>query len=146
MCNQERLAHVTSAGDSLLQLHSIRSSTMPNGFENVALACREFVAIIEAIRIQRQREAKQRPRPDLQRFSQEELCDLGYGAYKDILKSKVRYPPRKAIVTRIADYLEATPQQRNALLLAAKCAPDQINRIISISRGGITPQPMMHLD
>ena len=48
---------------------------------------------------------------------------MAYSSYKMLLNGRVCHPPRQAVMIRIADYLECTPAQCNALLLAAGYAP-----------------------
>jgi hypothetical protein len=87
-----------------------------------APACRAFAAKIEEMLVQRRREAQYRPHK-WKRWTQEEFCDVAYSSYKSLLNGRVHYPPRQSVILDIAEYLECTPAQRNALLLAAGYAP-----------------------
>jgi hypothetical protein len=87
---------------------------------------RELVAEIESVRLKRRNDWAQQSHPECKRFTQEELADLAYSSYKNLLLGRTQRLPNRAQMLQIADYLECTVAERNDLLLAAQYVPEQL--------------------
>ncbi len=79
---------------------------------------------IEMLRLKRKRSYTRHP--EGKRFSQDELCNTVYPSYKNMLLGRTQRLPDRAALMQIADYLECTPAERNALLRAAQYAPEDL--------------------
>lgn len=86
--------------------------------ERTAPECRDFATTIEALLEQRRQQSIWS-----KDWSRDEVCDLVYASYKALLRGVVRRVPRRAVVMQIADYFEASLQERNRLLVAAGYLP-----------------------
>jgi len=87
---------------------------------------RDLLGEIEALRITRQQEVRDRSHPFLKRFTQQELTDESCLTYKNLLVGRsLRVPSRKTI-QQIAQYLECSAEERNTLLLAARYLPETL--------------------
>lgn len=86
--------------------------------------CRDFVAVVEALLVQRRASPVAR-RLLAPSWTRDELCDLAYASYKALVRGQVIHPPKRATVMMVADYLECTGAERNRLLTAAGLAPEQ---------------------
>lgn len=85
----------------------------------------KFLISIEAVRLLRQREYRDRPHPQLKRFTQQELNDEACPTYKNWLIGRSNRLPSRSMLMQIADYLECSLSQRNDILLAAQYVPEQ---------------------
>ncbi len=85
----------------------------------------QLLATIEAVRIRRQEEYRERRHPQLKRFTQQELTDEVCPTYKNWLVGRSRRLPDRAMLMQLADYLECSLSERNDLLLAAQYVPEQ---------------------
>ncbi len=79
---------------------------------------------IEMLRLKRKRTYQRHP--EGKRFSQDELGNMAYPSYKNMLLARTQRLPDRAALMQIADYLECTPMERNALLRAAQYAPESL--------------------
>lgn len=82
------------------------------------------VEAIEAIRAKRKRHFQRHPQG--KRFSQDELSNVAYPSYKNLLLGRTQRIPDRGALLEIADYLECTPTERNVLLRAAKYASEDV--------------------
>ncbi len=80
---------------------------------------------IEAVRITRQEEYREKHHPQLKRFTQQELNDEACPTYKNWLIGRSHRLPSRAMLMTITDYLECSLSERNDLLLAAQYLPEQ---------------------
>src|SRR5207302_5936087 len=87
---------------------------------------RDILEEIEALRITRQEEVRDRPHPFLKRFTQQELTDEACPTYKNLLVGRSQRIPSRQTLMQIADYLECGLAQRNNLLLAARYLPESL--------------------
>jgi hypothetical protein len=85
---------------------------------------RQILTEIEAVRILRQQEHRDRPHPQLKRFTQQELNDEACPTYKNWLIGRSYRLPGRSTIMCIADYLECSLHERNDLLLAAQYLPE----------------------
>jgi hypothetical protein len=92
------------------------------GFFDQTLAIRRLVNVIEQLRLNRRSQWASQAHPLQKRFSQEELRDL-VPSYKNLMIGRTRRLPSRAVVLQIAEYLESTYYETNALLQAAEYAP-----------------------
>jgi MmyB-like transcription regulator ligand binding domain len=94
-------------------------------------ACLAFVATVEMLMARRRTEAGQdQPRRNSdwgpRTWTRAELEDSVYASYKPMRQGRVTRPPRREKVMEIADYLDCSLDERNALLIAAECAPIEV--------------------
>jgi hypothetical protein len=87
---------------------------------------RTLVTEIEALRLKRRAQWQERLHPNGKQFTQEELCDLAYPSYKNLLKGRTLRLPSRVALLGIADYLECALHETNDLLLAAEYMPLQV--------------------
>jgi hypothetical protein len=87
---------------------------------------RDVLYEIEQMRFRRQEEVRERPHPQLKRFTQQELTDEVCPTYKNLLVGRSHRVPSRQSIMRIAEYLECSAQERNNLLLAARYLPDSL--------------------
>lgn len=87
---------------------------------------RELVGEIENLRRARQAHWRELPHPEGKRFTQDELEQLAYGSYKNLLVGRTLRLPTRADLLQIAAYLECTIHETNDLLLAAQYLPEQV--------------------
>jgi hypothetical protein len=80
---------------------------------------------IETLRMKRQRQYADRPRPSLKRFTQQELNDEVCPTYKNLLVGRSQRLPDRQTIINIAEYLECTSDERNDLLVATGYLPLQ---------------------
>src|SRR6266702_5742679 len=85
----------------------------------------QLLEAIEAVRLLRQQEYRDRPHPQLKRFTQQELNDEACPTYKNWLIGRSHRLPSRSMLMQIADYLECSLGERNDLLLAAQYLPEQ---------------------
>lgn len=85
----------------------------------------QFLGTIEAVRIKRQEDYREKRHPQLKRFTQEELTDEACPTYKNWLRGRSQRLPSRSLLMQIADYLECSLRERNDLLLAAHYLPEQ---------------------
>lgn len=89
-------------------------------------ALKAVIGEIEAVRSKRQKQYRElQAHPELKRFTQQELNDVAFTSYKNILSGRSRRIPSRTAIMDIADYLECTTAERNDLLLAAGYIPEQ---------------------
>jgi hypothetical protein len=81
------------------------------------------IAEIENLRVTRQLDYANQPHPLLKRFTQQELNDMACPTYKNLLMGRSHRMPDRRMIICIAEYLECTAVERNALLLAAGYLP-----------------------
>ncbi|MEM8533917.1 MAG: hypothetical protein AAGF95_23940 [Chloroflexota bacterium] len=84
---------------------------------------RQVLTLIEQLRYQRRDTYSKQPHPENKRFTQEELDAVVYHSYKNALKGRTQRLPSRETLINIATYLECSPEERNALLLAAHYLP-----------------------
>jgi PAS domain-containing protein len=85
----------------------------------------QLLGAIEAVRITRQEDYREKGHPQLKRFTQQELNDEACPTYKNWLIGRSNRLPSRSVLVQIADYLECSLSQRNDLLLAAQYLPEQ---------------------
>ena len=85
----------------------------------------QLLGAIEAVRITRQEEFREKFHPQLKRFTQQELNDEACPTYKNWLIGRSHRLPSRSMLMQIADYLECSLSERNDLLLAAQYLPEQ---------------------
>jgi hypothetical protein len=85
----------------------------------------QLLGAIEAVRIKRQEEYREKSHPQLRRFTQQELNDEACPTYKNWLIGRSHRLPSRSMLMTIADYLECSLSERNDLLLAAQYLPEQ---------------------
>jgi transcriptional regulator with XRE-family HTH domain len=85
----------------------------------------QLLEAIEAVRGKRQEDYRDRPHPQLKRFTQQELNDEACLTYKNWLIGRSNRLPSRSTLMQIADYLECSFSERNDLLLAAQYLPEQ---------------------
>ncbi len=85
----------------------------------------QLLGAIEAVRITRQEEYREKSHPQLKRFTQQELNDEACPTYKNWLSGRSHRLPSRSMLMMIADYLECRLSERNDLLLAAQYLPEQ---------------------
>jgi hypothetical protein len=85
----------------------------------------QLLGAIEAVRIARQEEYREKCHPQLKRFTQQELNDEVCPTYKNWLIGRSHRLPSRSMLMQIADYLECSLSERNDLLLAAQYLPEQ---------------------
>lgn len=91
--------------------------------DNALLLVREVAGELEILRKQRQARWHDQRHPQGKRFTQQELVEDVYGAYKNLVLGLTRRIPLRADLLRIADYLECTIHETNDLLAIAQYAP-----------------------
>jgi hypothetical protein len=87
---------------------------------------RDVLEQIETLRLRRQDVVRERMRPLLKRFTQQELTDEACPTYKNLLVGRSRRVPSRKTIMQIADYLECSAAERNGLLLAARYLPESL--------------------
>ena len=85
----------------------------------------QLLGAIEAVRITRQEDYREKHHPQLKRFTQQELNDEACPTYKNWLIGRSYRLPSRSLLMTIADYLECSLSERNDLLLAAQYVPEQ---------------------
>ncbi len=85
----------------------------------------QLLGAIEAVRLKRQEEYREKHHPQLKRFTQQELNDEVCPTYKNWLIGRSNRLPDRSMLMTIADYLECRLSERNDLLLAAQYLPEQ---------------------
>jgi hypothetical protein len=85
----------------------------------------QLLGAIEAVRLKRQEEYREKRHPQLKRFTQQELNDEACPTYKNWLIGRSNRLPSRSMLMTIADYLECTLSERNDILLAAQYLPEQ---------------------
>ncbi|GCF10712.1 MmyB family transcriptional regulator [Dictyobacter arantiisoli] len=85
----------------------------------------QLLGAIEAVRITRQEQYREKSHPQLKRFTQQELNDEACPTYKNWLIGRSNRLPSRSMLMTIADYLECSLSERNDLLLAAQYLPEQ---------------------
>ncbi|MEO8973642.1 MAG: hypothetical protein ABI406_18790 [Ktedonobacteraceae bacterium] len=85
----------------------------------------QLLGAIEAVRLKRQEEYREKCHPELKRFTQQELNDEACPTYKNWLIGRSNRLPSRSMLMNIADYLECSLSERNDLLLAAQYLPEQ---------------------
>src|SRR5258708_32351390 len=87
----------------------------------------DLVHEIEMLRLKRKRTYQRHP--EGKRFSQDELGNMAYPSYKNMLLARTQRLPDRAALRHIADYPECTPMARNALARAAQHPPEILRDI-----------------
>src|SRR5260370_16866555 len=75
---------------------------------------------IERLRITRQEEVRDRPHPLLKRFTQQELTDVSYPTYKNLLVGRSHRVPSRQSILQISSYLHSNPPYLTTFLLPAR--------------------------
>jgi hypothetical protein len=96
------------------------------GSSHISDVLRDILGEIEALRLRRQEEVRDRPHPRLKRFTQQELTDEACPTYKNLLVGRSRRVPSRQSIMQIAHYLECSAAERNTLLLAARYLPENL--------------------
>ena len=84
----------------------------------------DLTQAVEQFRFKQRRRIRKEPHPQQYRFTLEELCDIVYPSYKNLLYGRTQQIPTRATLMRIADYLECTFDERNEILVAARYMPN----------------------
>jgi transcriptional regulator with XRE-family HTH domain len=105
------------------QLPAIKEENAPS--KEQAHVFHQLLGAIEAVRITRQEEYREKPHPQLKRFTQQELNDEACSTYKNWLIGRSNRLPSRSMLMTIADYLECSLSERNDLLVAAQYLPEQ---------------------
>lgn len=87
---------------------------------------RTLIGEIEALRRKRRQHWRENGSRGDKRWSQEELTQLAYSGFHNLLIGRSRRVPSRPAVLRIAEYLECTTQETNDLLVAAEYLPLQV--------------------
>lgn len=106
-----------------VQLPAIQEERVPS--KEHARMFHQLLEAIEAVRLTRQEDYRDRLHPQLKRFTQQELNDEACPTYKNLLIGRSRRVPSRSMLMQIADYLECRLSERNDLLLAAQYVPEQ---------------------
>ena len=106
-----------------LQLPAMKKESAPS--KEQAHVFHQLLGAIEAVRITRQEEYREKSHPQLKRFTQQELNDEACPTYKNWLIGRSNRLPSRSMLMTIADYLECRLSERNDLLLAAQYVPEQ---------------------
>jgi transcriptional regulator with XRE-family HTH domain len=85
----------------------------------------QLLGAIEAVRLTRQEDYREKGHPQLKRFTQLELNDEACPTYKNWLIGRSYRLPSRSMLMQIADYLECSLGERNDVLLAAQYLPEQ---------------------
>lgn len=80
---------------------------------------------IEHFRLKQRHRIRKHPHPQQYRFTLEELCDIVYPSYKNLLYGRTKHIPTRATLMRIADYLQCAFDERNDILVAARYMPER---------------------
>jgi hypothetical protein len=106
-----------------LPIPAIQEESAPS--KEQARVFQQLLGAIEAVRITRQEDYREKRHPQLKRFTQLELNDEACPTYKNWLIGRSNRLPSRPMLMQIADYLECSLSERNALLLAAQYLPEQ---------------------
>ena len=106
-----------------LQIPAIKEESAPS--KEHARVLHQLLGEIEAVRLKRQEEYREKCHPQLKRFTQQELNDEACPTYKNWLIGRSNRLPSRSMLMNIADYLEGSLSERNDLLLAAQYLPEQ---------------------
>src|SRR6266700_545232 len=109
-----------------LHIPAMKEESAPS--KEQAQVFQQLLGAIEAVRITRQEEYREQGHPQLKRFTQQELNDEACLTYKNWLIGRSNRLPSRSMLMTIADYLECTLSERNDVLLAAQCLPEQPER------------------
>src|SRR6266581_1008110 len=105
-----------------LHIPAMKEESAPS--KEQAQVFQQLLGAIEAVRITRQEEYREKCHPQLKRFTQQELNDEACPTYKNWLIGRSNRLPSRSMLLNIADYLECSLSQGNDLLLAAQYLPD----------------------
>ena len=106
-----------------LQLPAMKEERVPS--QEQARVFHQLLGAIEAVRITRQEDYREKCHPQLKRFTQQELNDEACPTYKNWLIGRSHRLPSRSMLMQIAGYLECSLSERNDLLLAAQYLPEQ---------------------
>jgi transcriptional regulator with XRE-family HTH domain len=106
-----------------LQIPAVKEDSAPS--KEHARVFHQLLGEIEAVRLKRQEEYREKCHPQLKRFTQQELNDEACPTYKNWLIGRSNRLPSRSMLMNIADYLECSLSERNDLLLAAQYLPEQ---------------------
>jgi PAS domain-containing protein len=106
-----------------LQIPAVKEDRAPS--KEHARVLHQLLGEIEAVRLKRQEEYREKYHPQLKRFTQQELNDEACPTYKNWLIGRSHRLPSRSMLLNIADYLEGSLSERNDLLLAAQYLPEQ---------------------
>src|SRR6266700_7342144 len=101
-----------------LHIPAMKEESAPS--KEQAQVFQQLLGAIEAVRITRQEEYREKDHPQLKRFTQQELNDEACPTYKNWLIGRSHRLPSRSMLMQIADYLECSLSERNDLLLACK--------------------------
>jgi transcriptional regulator with XRE-family HTH domain len=105
------------------QLPEMKEERMPS--QEHAHVFHQLLGAIEAVRITRQEDYREKSHPQFKRFTQQELNDEACPTYKNWLIGRSTRLPSRSMLMQIADYLECSLSERNDILLAAQYLPEQ---------------------
>jgi len=106
-----------------LHIPAMKEESAPS--KEQAQVFQQLLGAIEAVRITRQEEYREKDHPQLKRFTQQELNDEACPTYKNWLIGRSHRLPSRSMLMQIADYLECRLSERNDILLAAQYLPEQ---------------------
>jgi len=106
-----------------LQIPAVKEERAPS--KEHARVFHQLLGEIEAVRLTRQEEYREKCHPQLKRFTQQELNDEACPTYKNWLIGRSNRLPSRSMLMTIAGYLECSLGERNDLLLAAQYLPEQ---------------------
>jgi transcriptional regulator with XRE-family HTH domain len=113
------------SGEEMMQLRTSGMKEDDLSSKENARVLHQLLQAIEAVRNKRQEDYRDRPHPQLKRFTQQELNDEACLTYKNWLIGRSNRLPSRSTLMQIADYLECSFSERNDLLLAAQYLPEQ---------------------
>lgn len=85
------------------------------------------VLVIERLRSRRKAQCHTTSHHSLKHFTQQELVEEVYGAYKNLVLGMTLRIPSRTDLLHIADYLECSIHETNELLLTAQYLPEYID-------------------
>ena len=106
-----------------LHIPAMKDENVPS--QEQARVFHQLLGAIEAVRITRQEDYREKRHPQLKRFTQQELNDEACPTYKNWLIGRSNRLPGRSMLMTIADYLECSLSERNDLLLAAQYLSEQ---------------------
>ena len=105
------------------QIPAMKEESAPSAEQ--AHVFHQLLGAIEAVRLKRLEEYREKCHPQLKRFTQQELNDEACLTYKNWLIGRSNRLPSRSMLMTIADYLECSLSERNDILLAAQYLPEQ---------------------
>jgi hypothetical protein len=87
---------------------------------------RQCLGEIETVRRRRQTACQSTPHPAFKRFTQQELAEEVCPTYKNLLVGRSKRLPSRAMILKIAEYLECTIAEQSDLLISAGYLPQAV--------------------